>query len=174
MKNILRPFAGAMALFATLAVLGKFYAVPAIAQAVRAAAVKNIDERGRIPYGRQVTGNAVNTSSCDAIFPAVPANKLLVVEYVNGAINPVSGIGIDEVFMNTQAGSNALRLSARLEAAASLGSGAKYSLNQPIIAYFDSAHQPPLVAAQLVGAISAGSNAVCTFTLTGYLVDLTQ
>lgn len=47
MKNKLLTFAGALAL---IAMLGRFYAVPAFAQAIRAAVVKNMDEPGRTPY----------------------------------------------------------------------------------------------------------------------------
>ena len=47
MKNRLITMAGALAL---LAVVGKFYATPALAKLVRAALVKNVDEKGRSPY----------------------------------------------------------------------------------------------------------------------------
>jgi hypothetical protein len=66
-----------------LAVIGKFYAEPLWAQA-RAALVKNIDERGRVPF--QATGACSAPSfpgSCDVIFSAVPSGKRLVIEHVN-------------------------------------------------------------------------------------------
>src|ERR1017187_7583386 len=78
MNHKLLKFAGALAL---LAVLGKFYAVPAIAQAVRAAVIKNIDERGRVPYQATITCVSASTV-CQYYFPAVPAHSRLVIEYV--------------------------------------------------------------------------------------------
>jgi hypothetical protein len=77
MKNRLLSLAGSLAL---VAVIGKYYAVPAIAQTVRAAVVKNIDEKGRIPYQEMSTClSPVAGISCAVAFPLVPANKRLVI-----------------------------------------------------------------------------------------------
>jgi hypothetical protein len=59
MKNRFMQIAGVLAL---MAVLGKFYAVPLIAQ-VRAAVVKNIDEKGRIPYQETSLGTCQAVSN---------------------------------------------------------------------------------------------------------------
>ena len=85
MKNKLLNFAGALA---ALAILGHFYAKPLLAQ-VRAALVKNVDEHGRVPY-QQSTGCSPSPSNCEALFPAVPSNRRLVIEYVSAlVISPV-------------------------------------------------------------------------------------
>ena len=54
--------------------LGHFGAKPLMAQ-IRAALVKNIDERGRSPYTVMSPCTVGETSECTASFPQVPANK---------------------------------------------------------------------------------------------------
>src|ERR1700704_1995586 len=84
MKNRLRALAGVLAL---LAVIGKFHEAPVIAQTIRAALVKNIDERGRNPYVVESSCQPIGGSSsgfCLAQgYPVVPAGMRLVVENVN-------------------------------------------------------------------------------------------
>src|SRR5258706_15121720 len=83
MKNRILTLAGILAL---VAVLGKFYAVPAIAQAVRAAVVKNIDEPGRSPFQQEAffSGSCPNITACSVNYAPVPANKRLVITNVSG------------------------------------------------------------------------------------------
>src|ERR1035441_147578 len=54
-------------------VVGVFSAGPAIAQAVRAALVSNVDDPGRIPY--QILGSCFfsGTTECHSNLPQVPA-----------------------------------------------------------------------------------------------------
>src|SRR5579871_4114317 len=74
--------------FAVLAlVVGVFSAGPAIAQAVRAALVLNVDDPGRIPY--DVRGFCSITHASDSDCPAgpkVPAGKRLVITHVSGVV----------------------------------------------------------------------------------------
>jgi hypothetical protein len=76
MKNRLLTLAGALAL---LAILGKYFAVPVMAQ-IRAALVQNMDEPGRRPYQVTVTLNPAVDFKAD--FPAVPAGQRLVVQQI--------------------------------------------------------------------------------------------
>jgi hypothetical protein len=78
MKNRLLTLAGALAL---LAVLGKFYAKPVLAQ-VRAALVTSIDEPARSPY-QMVLDSGCSTFSCDFSTNAIPANKRLHVTHIS-------------------------------------------------------------------------------------------
>lgn len=71
MKSKMFTCAGVLAL---LAVLGKFYAVPAIAQAARAALVQNRDNPARQPFSATVS--AVGGV---AFSPAVPSGMRLIV-----------------------------------------------------------------------------------------------
>ncbi len=91
MKNKLLTLAGTLAF---LAVLGKYYAIPAAAQAIRAALVKNTDEPGRLPFtslvagtrGTRCSSNCTTDAFTDsfALLPAVPSGKRLIVNHVFG------------------------------------------------------------------------------------------
>ncbi|MBZ5618860.1 MAG: hypothetical protein LAQ69_09085 [Acidobacteriia bacterium] len=72
--------------FAVLAmVVGVFSVGPAIAQAVRAALVSNVDDPGRIPYQSQRICT-FSGLSCLASFPVVLPGKRLVITHVSGQI----------------------------------------------------------------------------------------
>ncbi len=83
--------AGVFALVAIVA--GALTAGPAIAQAVRAVLVTNVDDPGRIPY--QVTGNCdlipgdPGQISCLVVFSKVPAGKRLVITNVSGYVGTI-------------------------------------------------------------------------------------
>ena len=76
MKNRLLTFAGALAL---LAVLGKFYAPPLMAQ-VRAALVQNVDEPARAPFQVTVPINIDNFTYTPV---TIPAGQRLVVDFIS-------------------------------------------------------------------------------------------
>jgi len=84
MKSKLLSLAGALAL---LAVLGRFYAVPAIAQAVRAALVQDRDNPARQPFSTIVPGVSGISST-----PAVAAGTRLIV--TNMYFNLQAGVGL--------------------------------------------------------------------------------
>jgi hypothetical protein len=160
MKNRLLTLAGALALFA---VLGKFYAAPALAQVVRAAVVKNLDERGRNPY-MQTTFLSCTAANglCDLFFPAVPAGKRLVVEHVSANVYAASGI--NATFLLTP-GNAQFALAARANSSPTL-----LAVNEPVLAYFDAGQSPLYRVALNV----AGSQSSISAVISGYLVDLTQ
>jgi hypothetical protein len=160
MKNRLLTLAGVLAL---TAVLGKFYAVPVMAQ-VRAALIKNIDERGRNPYMQFGEIGCVNSGLCDLTFPPVPTGKRLVVEHVSGNFNPNPGVGINGIFLIT-AGFGVFSFPA-----SSIASPELVAVNQPVLAYYE-AGQTPLVR---VAWSSSSNPGAFTAILSGYLVDLTQ
>ncbi len=84
MKNRMLPAATALVL---PALLGKFYAAPAIAQTVRAVLVKNIDEKGRNPYFEKIACAQAFFGACNTaintIGTSVPAGMQFVVENIN-------------------------------------------------------------------------------------------
>src|SRR6266568_4230504 len=88
MKTKTLQLAGVLAL---LAVIGKYYAVPAYAQA-RAALVQNRDEPGRNAYFQIGSCSQVTFSFCQVTFPAVPAGKRLVITHVS-ALNLMPAAG---------------------------------------------------------------------------------
>lgn len=155
MKNRLLTLAGALAL---LAVLGKYYAAPALAQVVRAAAVKNIDEKGRIPYSASVS--ACLPSGLECSFPAVPANRRLVIEYVNGGLSQLPGSGPDAALRFTR--TDGITLQYILPTF--LRVPAIYGISAPVLIYMEAGQVPRVVS----------DAAWIEARLTGYLVDLTQ
>jgi hypothetical protein len=159
MKNRLATMAGALAL---IAVLGKYYAAPAIAQVVRAAVVKNVDEKGRIPYIQAGFSSCTpfGAGGAECSFPAVPANKRLVIEYINAGLSHVPSSPPDVAFRFTGAGGTLHQFSLPVFPRVPGISG----LSAPVLIYLDAGQVPRLVSD--AGFIQA--------ELTGYLVDLTQ
>lgn len=82
-------------------VIGAFSAAPVVAQVIRAALVKNVDEPGRVPYQSWSDSLQCGAGGCALSgFPAVPAGKRLVITYVNGVFlgpAPVSTFHADLV-----------------------------------------------------------------------------
>ncbi|HLK62575.1 MAG TPA: hypothetical protein VKU19_03990 [Bryobacteraceae bacterium] len=161
MKNRMLTLAGALAL---LTVLGKFYAVPAIAQ-IRAAVIKNIDEKGRVPYMQSGAVGCGSQGLCDLIFPAVPANKRLVLEHVSGNFNPNPGAGINGIFLEGAGGFAVFSLPG-----SSMATPEIVAVNQPVLAFFE-AGQTPFIRVAWSSTTNTGA---FTAVVSGYLVDLTQ
>jgi|SRR5579871_4259780 len=118
----------------------------ALAQAVRAALVQNVDEPGRNAYSESAScfGNG-----CFAIFSAVPAGKRLVVKFINGGVG-LGGVALD--FGGHRADTNA-----RVFLATSS------LINAPTLAYFDAGETPYVIS----NPPSASTEA----TLSGYYVN---
>ncbi len=85
---------------ALLAVVGKYYAVPVLAQTIRPALVKNSDEPGRMPYTSLTAsynalgchlnctpGSALDMGATFGLLPIVPSGKRLIVNHVFGGMN---------------------------------------------------------------------------------------
>ena len=165
MKHRLLTFAGALAL---LAVLGKFYAVPAIAQAVRAAVVKNIDERGRTPYQTILLCNGLN-SCVSAAGIAVPAHSRLVIEHVSGFAQFPESQQINGILLLSSA-SRSYIVATYLE---DYGGYYNYGFDQPHLFYVEAGDAPVLQLA-VSGAPTAGQFAEVQCQISGYIVDLSQ
>jgi hypothetical protein len=168
MKNRIWTLTGALAL---LAVIGKYYAMPAIAQTVRAAIVKNIDERGRNPYAVNVDCSpAVGpASSCTAQATQVPAGMRLVVENINliGLFqSPNTTTTRTTLWVNT--GQNrAHEVTGGIYTNPS-GNQRYYALNQNLIDYVE-AGEIPSIEFDVTGSVPS---TVFFGTITGYLVNL--
>ena len=128
------------------------------AHAQRPALVKNIDEKGRTPFAKTFTCGG-SSGACTISYPAVPANKRLVVEYVNGTFVPVAG------------GTPSMVLYALINHEASYSflpafvSSNVWIENSFTLAYFEAADSPQLL---IFGVDNA------SITLAGYLVDLSE
>jgi len=162
MKNRLSQMAAGLAL---LAVLGRFYAVPLIAQ-VRAAIVKNIDEKGRNPYQETALGTcqAGQNRFCSVNFSAIPVGKRLVIEHVSALVNVFSpGVTAQRAILTANSPGNYMAMQSDAFGA---------TLNAPVLLYGEPLFTPPILTISLNG-LSNGSEGVLA-TISGYLVDLSM
>ena len=173
MKNRLHTLAGAVKNVAVMGaafvlvglVAGVFTAGPAIAQAVRAALVANVDDPGRIPY-EAIADCQAPSGSCNVFLPAVPAGKRLVITHVSSSVitnvpggtlvfpqlrrnGDVSGAFLPTTFQGSSLGLN------------------YFIFNQPALAYYDPGQSP----IALLSLDASGSTTFAHFILTGYMID---
>jgi hypothetical protein len=151
--------------FAVLAmVVGVFSAGPAIAQAVRAALVSNVDDPGRIPFRSDLfcdfTGN-----QCFASSSPVPAGKRLVITHVSGVLrenlpggtliltrfDSITDINLPVTFQGSYNGLN------------------YFVFDQSTLVSFDAGQAPGLNV--FMGAVPDQNNSGVTFAFMGYMLD---
>ena len=153
LKNYILMAAG----FAVLAgVVAGITAGPAIAQAIKAALVKNVDEPGRQAY--QIELFCTGSGGCRYIGAAIPNNRRLVAQYLsvqvyNTSSKPFVAVGSDNPTPFTfpdfyQVGLNF------------------FAGSQPLTMYYDSGQTPEM------NCSGTGANVTCDALLAGYLVDL--
>ncbi len=149
----------ALAVLVTLAGEGR-----AVAQAVRAALVQNVDEPGRHPYiefrGDFVCDNTQNI--CTLKFSPVPAGKRLVLTNVNGIVGiaPVDFKG--PIFLLSTAQHFVMYLPALFTSTTSLNA----IVNASLKTYFEAGDVPVL------GTQVQNQYGTIAATLTGYYIDL--
>ena len=166
MKNRMMTLAGTLLL---VAVLGKFYVPPLLAQ-VRAALVKNVDEPGRSPY----QAVPVSTNDCGAYaflnFPPVPMGKRLVVTFVSGGTSTEeSSPAFARVYtlnspMNT-CENNYTGPFAVVPISDKVG-GNDTSFSGPVQFYIEEGRSPVLFV-----VTGFSSHRTQSFTVVGYLID---
>jgi len=162
MKNKTLQLAGVLAL---VAVIGKFYAVPAYAQ-VRAALVQNRDEVGRNFYFVNASCSTVTFGYCQLDFPAVPAGKRLIVKQVSalqamGALNSIQSIDLRT--KNHQIGA----FLTPKAMPANNSTLAYYAENESVLVNFDAGDQPEFIV-----FTNSSANFTSVVTLTGYMIDI--
>jgi len=159
MKNRLTQLAGALML---CAVLGKYYAVPAIAQ-VRAAITQDRDQRARNYYQAVLSCSNV-PSPCQIVFPAVPAGKRLVIEHVSTLTTLPTGATVADVELR---GGNVFQFLPIFAAPGNFGGQVQYTTNDTVLAYYDVAQTPN------VDVFSpTGSNFSVVASISGYTIDI--
>ena len=157
--------------FAVLgAVVSGITAGPAIAAAVKAALIQNVDEPGRTPYSARVScnGAAGSGGSCFASASApVPAGYRLVIEYVSAGWNS-PGTFLELVLGSLDAG-NAFSPVAYLPPTLlpSTGGNNGYVANQSLRAYVEAGSTPSVSIAQNTSGVVFLDGYV-----SGYLVNL--
>ena len=163
MKNRLATLAGGLAL---VAVLGKYYAVPAIAQTVRAALMQDRDNPARNYYQTYNLNCGYAASICIANMPAVPAGKRLIITHVSGAVDTTAAGSLYRVTL----GPTGQSATAYLQFAPpnmTFNNLYEHTFNQEVFAGFD-ANQTP----QLIVQVNDGSTFAWQATATGYMVDI--
>ena len=137
----------------------------ALAQIVKAALVKNVDEKGRVPYS--FTQFCVNNieNVCVVTTAAVPNNRRLVIEHISAEVE-IGGGGISGYRLSVN-GIETAFFAPTLVATPSFGQ--RYALNQPALVYAEAGQTT---------SVSLTGSTIATFVrqtvvLTGYLVDLT-
>jgi hypothetical protein len=150
--------------FAVLAgVISGITAAPAIAQAIKAALIKNVDEKGRSPFTLSLSCNA--NFSCIASGAAVPNGKRLVIEHVSGSLQvDVANSANVQIQNFTVAG----RDFAPVKVGTSPdGIDTNWVVNDSVLVYLEPAAIPSFNA-----SIYASGQIFANAKLTGYLVDL--
>ncbi len=151
-KNYVWLAAGFVILAATISA---FVPGAALAQIVKAALVKNVDERGRVPYGVQVSCDA-SFGSCVAYGPLVPTGKRLVLQHVSARVSGTTNLAF--FFTDKTTG---FQTFVGLPVVLNLS-------NETVLAYIEAGDKPALTT------FSANPVAVdINGYLSGYLVDLT-
>lgn len=127
-------------------------------------AVRNVDEKGRIPYMQSVSGlcSVPNGLSC-IVFPPVPDGMRLVVEHVNGHIEG-NFSGLNSTFLLTADGVF-YALPGR-----SMSNPNIVGVNEQVLAYYEAGQQPIYIVTFLGPNDSAGVQC----TISGYLINLSQ
>jgi hypothetical protein len=149
--------------FAVLAgVISGITVAPAVAQAVKAALIKNVDEKGRVPYTASINCfDTMDTFCAGSAASAVPSGKRLVIEHVS-AYSLLKGKPLNLVL----SGNTYLSY---VGATFNTNNGAFnfYVSNEPTLTYFEVGQTPSL------GIQSDTVNVSMQAVITGYLVDLT-
>lgn len=129
--------------------------------------VQNVDSPGRSPYYQTAACYSASSNQCQALFPAVPANMRLVVQYINSTVDTPTALETGEFDVN---GTVFLPILHTLQGNDPSGNKI-YVASQPMLYYWEAGQQPYFAMNAQAGGFMFMSGQV---TLTGYLVNLTQ
>jgi hypothetical protein len=151
------------------AVVAGVTAGPAIAQAVKAALVKNVDERGRVPYQQEVSCQATGIFSCVGSAPRVPAGKRLVVEHISTSIDLQTGSHIIQILFTSinsfASGTTPATFVHPLYETTSFGND-HYDQNESVVQYIEAGDTPGIIVGRDTGTVQMVG------LISGYLIDL--
>jgi hypothetical protein len=145
--------------------VGAFTAGPAIAQAVRAALVSNVDDPGRIPYQQSFVvffGGANNSQ----LTPAVPPGKRVVITNISGAVDtnmPAGALLQPHIGL---LGANPLIYPTLIFSGSGNGENS-FAFNQQTLLFANPGDR--IVMGMEIAMVPTQGNAF--FTLSGYLLD---
>jgi hypothetical protein len=168
-----------------IAVFSGMTAGPALAQLVKAALVKNVDERGRVPYEEEVVcSDFTFFSDCTVEAAAVPPAKRLVIEHVSMDLllvaaqsgptprpRSVTMSGNEFTIVGQQFFRQQFLAPSLLSADSTLGPVfAHYAANQAVLTYYESGQKPKLSVSS--DAVLNTNLSIVRATFSGYFVDL--
>jgi hypothetical protein len=161
MKNRMLQLAGALLL---CAVIGKYYAVPAIAQVKGVLTLtQDRDSRARNFYQAVLACQNV-TNPCQIVFPAVPAGKRLIIEHVSTlSTMPAAGTLADVELR----GAAVFQFLPVVAAPGNFGGQFQYTTNDVVLAAYEAGQQPN------VDAFAATASPFTVLaSISGYMIDL--
>jgi hypothetical protein len=161
MKNRLWTLAGTLAL---LAVLGRFYAKPLMAQ-VKAAIVQDRDSKARNFY--QAVNNCFNvTNPCQVTFAAVPAGKRLIVEHVSAIVTlpTAAGNSLDAIELR---GAAVFQFLPAVPTLGNFGGQTEYMTNQTVLASYEAGQVP-----EVDTFVASSSTFTVVAAISGYMIDI--
>jgi hypothetical protein len=167
MKNKLFTLAAALML---AAVIGGVYAAPALAQVIKAALVKNVDEPGRSPYLQKVVCNGSGGCTAIPLAPAlVPAGKRLVVDHISAFVSTPS---FNRPYLsagsaNSSGGDDTRLAYVSIDSTVDTPSGSIFILSQPARFYVEAGKQPFL-------RVTSSESFLVDGYVSGYLIDATN
>lgn len=162
MKNRLLTLAGALAL---LAVFGKFYAVPLIAQ-VRAALVQDRDSKARNVY-QEVESCFNVTNPCVIPFASVPAGKRLIIEQVSALVTLPAAGTIADIELRGSGGSGVFQFLPVVASIGNFGGQFQYTTNQTVLASYDAGQAPNVDA-----FVASTAPFTMIASISGYMIDI--
>ena len=165
-KNYVWMAAGFMILATAISA---FVPGSALAQIVKAALVKNVDEPARIPYFVSAKPTCNSTNGCFVAGPIVGANKRVRVTRLEGMFFSQTGAILFYLSKNNDF-SPVLMFQAFPIPATVFGN--VLSFNQEVDFYFEAGQTPYLGVASDPSS-SFSNNSDNRLTITGYIVDLT-
>jgi hypothetical protein len=162
MKNKTLQLAGVLAL---LAVIGKYYAVPAYAQ-VRAALVQDRDNVARNFYQMQLSCTVNTFGYCSIDYPAVPAGKRLIITHVSSIESMPAQNTITSIDLRTKGSVIGAFMQALGEPANTVG-GSEYTTNDNVLVGFDAGQQPEFIV-----FTNSAANFTTVANISGYMIDI--
>jgi len=159
MKSRMLQIAGVLAL---LAVVGKFYAVPVLAQ-VRATITQDRDQEGRNIY-QYYSSCQSQAGVCTIAYPAVPAGQRLVVKHVSMITQFPTGTTMNAIQLR---GNGTYQFLHPQLLPANYSAQFTFVTNEDVLASFDGGITPDIDAFATSGGAFTASG-----TISGYLIAI--
>lgn len=184
MLRMIRFAAIGIVILAAVVLISSVTAREALAQTIRAAITKNVDEPGRTPFQFFLQARRgdpeCGVNFCGFYLPVVPANKRLVITNFSCTIHLQSGVTVQHLRLLTYDASYNILSQVTMPYQPASYPADPISANNPIryvvneqIRWYVEAGQRPLLDFHTSGGAGLDTSWPNPFLVTGYLVDLT-